>query len=264
MLLRIVSQHATRNSWNRSLLKFRSKTSCDIHLIRPNSTSSNAKTTPSTSDFRRILALALPERYRLGSAIGLLVISSGITMSVPYAIGKIIDIIYNLDQLKESDQESQKQLIRERLKKVCLGLTGIFLIGGVCNFGRVYLMRVSGQNITAALREKLFGSIVKQVIKHYPTSKYYWVCSGHSILWQEQDRRADQQTVSRHTAGQSDSDPAGEWWTEVDHDDSDRGGHDVLHVTAGRHSNINQSEVRVCPSWPWWDCPLFLLCQSLQ
>jgi hypothetical protein len=28
-------------------------------------------------------------------------------------------------------------------------------VGGICNFGRVYLMRVSGQNITAALRNNV-------------------------------------------------------------------------------------------------------------
>jgi hypothetical protein len=35
------------------------------------------------------------------------------------------------------------------------GLAGVFAVGGLCNFGRVYLMRVSGQNITAALRNKV-------------------------------------------------------------------------------------------------------------
>jgi len=110
----------------------------------------------------RLLSLAVPERFRLAAAIGLLVISSAVTMSVPFALGKIIDIIYNLDQLKNSDQETQKEAIRDRLKIVCLGLTGVFLLGGLCNFGRVYLMRVSGQNITANLRNKVFSSIARQ------------------------------------------------------------------------------------------------------
>ena len=92
-------------------------------------------------------------------------------MAVPYAIGKIIDIIYNLDQLREKDEETQKQLVRDRLEKVCLGLSGVFLIGGLCNFGRVYLMRVSGQNITAALRNKLFSSIVKQDTAFFDKNK---------------------------------------------------------------------------------------------
>ena len=79
---------------------------------------------------------------------------------VPFALGKIIDLIYSLDQLKTGTEEEQKALINDRLKKVrfrgyisisyepklmkvCLGLSGIFILGGLCNFGRIYLMRVS-------------------------------------------------------------------------------------------------------------------------
>jgi len=114
------------------------------------------------TELRRLLSLAVPEKYRLAAAMGLLIISSAVTMSVPFALGKIIDIIYNLDQLKSSDQEVQKLAIKDRLQRVCLGLTGVFLLGGLCNFGRVYLMRVSGQNITANLRNKVFSSIARQ------------------------------------------------------------------------------------------------------
>jgi len=138
-------------------------------IVRQKSTSNGSSKNP--KDFRRILSLAHPERYRLAAAIGLLVISSGITMAVPYAIGKIIDIIYNMDQLKQSEQESQKIIIRQRLEKVCAGLTAVFLVGGLCNFGRVYLMRVSGQNITAALRSNLFSSLVKQDTAFFDKNK---------------------------------------------------------------------------------------------
>eukprot|EP00092_Neocalanus_flemingeri_P007319 GFUD01007905.1.p1 GENE.GFUD01007905.1~~GFUD01007905.1.p1 ORF type:complete len:656 (-),score=137.59 GFUD01007905.1:193-2160(-) len=123
------------------------------------------------SEFRRLLSLASPERYRLAAAMGLLVISSAVTMSVPFALGKIIDIIYDLDQLKVSDQEAQKQVIRDRLQKVCLGLAGVFILGGLCNFGRVYMMRVSGQNITANLRNKIFSSIAKQETSFFDKNK---------------------------------------------------------------------------------------------
>ena len=41
--------------------------------------------------------------------------------SVPFALGKVIDIIYSMDQLKGSSLEQQKQEISKRLKWVCLG-----------------------------------------------------------------------------------------------------------------------------------------------
>jgi hypothetical protein len=40
---------------------------------------------------------------------------------VPFALGKVIDIIYSMDQLKGSSLEQQKQEISKRLKWVCLG-----------------------------------------------------------------------------------------------------------------------------------------------
>ncbi len=41
---------------------------------------------------------------------------------VPFALGKVIDIIYSMDQLKGSSLEQQKLEISKRLKWVCLGM----------------------------------------------------------------------------------------------------------------------------------------------
>ena len=40
---------------------------------------------------------------------------------MPFALGKVIDIIYSMDQLKGSSLEEQKQEISRRLKMVCIG-----------------------------------------------------------------------------------------------------------------------------------------------
>jgi ATP-binding cassette subfamily B (MDR/TAP) protein 10 len=55
-------------------------------------------------------------------------------MAVPFCLGRVIDIIYTAD--------SQK--MREDLTELSVVLLGVFLVGGLCNFGRVYLMSVSG------------------------------------------------------------------------------------------------------------------------
>ena len=67
--------------------------------------------------------------------VGLLLISSAVTMAVPFGIGKVIDIIYT--------QESGDML--ERLWGFCKMLLLVFVIGAVANMGRVYLMRTSGK-----------------------------------------------------------------------------------------------------------------------
>lgn len=60
-------------------------------------------------------------------------------MIVPYALGKLLDIIYsNAEEMKAA---------KARLQDFCLMLGGIFLIGGVANFGRVYLFNSACKSI---------------------------------------------------------------------------------------------------------------------
>lgn len=71
----------------------------------------------------------------LTGAVGLLFISSTVTLSVPFCVGYVIDII------NTAAKEGQ---MRQKLNTICTVLCGVFLVGGLANFGRVYLMQVSG------------------------------------------------------------------------------------------------------------------------
>lgn len=68
--------------------------------------------------------------------MGLLLISSSVTMAIPFSLGKILDIIYN----SSKDLEAA----RTKLNNLCGGLLVIFIIGALCNFGRVYIMSTAG------------------------------------------------------------------------------------------------------------------------
>ena len=70
----------------------------------------------------------------VSGAICLLLVSSSVTMAVPFFLGKVIDVIYTTDTEK----------MKDNLNKLCIGLLGIFVVGGLCNFGRIYLMSISG------------------------------------------------------------------------------------------------------------------------
>lgn len=83
---------------------------------------------PQRSDFYRLLLLGRKEKWVFLAAMGCLLVSSSITMGVPYSIGRILDIIFT------------EQVAKEKLKEFCAILVGIFVIGGVANFGRIYLM----------------------------------------------------------------------------------------------------------------------------
>ncbi|XP_047028238.1 ATP-binding cassette sub-family B member 10, mitochondrial [Helicoverpa zea] len=107
-----------------------------------------------TSELKRLFTLAEPEKWTLAGAIGFLIISSSVTMAIPFSLGQVLDIIYS----STSDLASA----REKLDTLCLMLCGVFLVGGLCNFGRVYLMSISGQRMTQSLRRQVYGAIMRQ------------------------------------------------------------------------------------------------------
>ncbi|CAL4129641.1 unnamed protein product, partial [Meganyctiphanes norvegica] len=141
-----------------------SVTTTSVQLSASNAKSSvteEPKRKMSASEFKRLLSLAEPEKYALASAIGLLAVSSTITMAVPFALGHVIDIIYTADST----------VMKENLDRVTLILSAVFLTGALANFGRVFLMNVSGQRITRTLRSSVFNSIMSQEIAFFDTNK---------------------------------------------------------------------------------------------
>lgn len=72
----------------------------------------------------------------LPAAVGFLAVSSVITMSAPFFLGKIIDVIYT----------NPGQDYGDSLTRLCAGLTCVFLCGAAANAIRVYLMQSSGQS----------------------------------------------------------------------------------------------------------------------
>ncbi|KAJ3896446.1 P-loop containing nucleoside triphosphate hydrolase protein [Lentinula edodes] len=108
------------------------------------------------SSFRKIVALAKPERKPLTTAVGLLLLSSAVTMSIPFTIGKLIDFFSSVNP------------------QIPLGLSiwqasGVLLFlfsaGAAANAGRTYLMRMSGQRIVARLREQTYSAALHQEVE---------------------------------------------------------------------------------------------------
>jgi ABC-type multidrug transport system fused ATPase/permease subunit len=56
----------------------------------------------SSSSFRKIVALAKQEKRPLLLAVGLLLVSSSVAMSVPFTIGKLIDFFSSANPVSES------------------------------------------------------------------------------------------------------------------------------------------------------------------
>ena len=103
-----------------------------------------------------------------------------------------------MDQLKsdKSKEKTKKEDIQKTLNKVCLILVGVFGLGGLANFGRVYLMRIAAQNITARLRTSVFGSIVKQEAGYFDKTK-----TGELVNRLSADSQLVSQAVTQQISG---------------------------------------------------------------
>ncbi|XP_018605150.2 ATP-binding cassette sub-family B member 10, mitochondrial [Scleropages formosus] len=112
-------------------------------------------------DLRRLMELARPQRWRLTAALCFLVVSSTVTMSAPFFLGKVIDTIYMTpgDDFKTS------------LTSLCAMLSGVFLTGAAANAIRIYLIQTSGQQIVRKLRESLFSSILRQELGFFDKTR---------------------------------------------------------------------------------------------
>lgn len=107
---------------------------------------------------RRLLSLAGPDKFYILGGLSLLIISSLVSMSIPFGIGKVIDVVF-----KEGDGV-------EHLREYSLVITSVFLVGASANFGRIYLFNCAAQNIVARVRKSLFSSIMKQEAAFFDVS----------------------------------------------------------------------------------------------
>lgn len=96
----------------------------------------------SKKEIKRLFSLAKNEKWYLIAAVGCLVVSSVVTLGVPRFIGKVMDMIV-MDNFP-----------REKLHAFCLILFGVFVVGGLANFGRIYLMNSASKSIDTNLNKQ--------------------------------------------------------------------------------------------------------------
>jgi len=97
-------------------------------------------------------------------AIVLLCISSAVAMSVPFSIGKIIDIATSKVQVQD--------LFGLSLPHFYIALGCVLCIGSACNFGRVILLRIVGERTAAHLRSRLYQKTIRQDAAFYDSNRH--------------------------------------------------------------------------------------------
>ena len=113
----------------------------------------------------RLLKIARPEAKKLGFAFFFLLISSGITMSIPFSIGKI------MDTATKSVAEGGGELFGLSLPMFYSALGGILLVGAAANYGRIIILRIVGERIVARLRSKLFRQTFVQDAEFFDANR---------------------------------------------------------------------------------------------
>ncbi|PLB37861.1 ATP-binding cassette permease mdr2 [Aspergillus candidus] len=98
----------------------------------------------------RLLSIARPESKKLGFAFLFLLVSSSITMSIPFSIGRI------MDAATKSTENVGTEVFGLSLPMFYGALAGILAVGAAANYGRIIILRIVGERIVARLRSKLF------------------------------------------------------------------------------------------------------------
>ncbi|KAJ4290518.1 ATP-binding cassette permease mdl1 [Kalmusia sp. IMI 367209] len=97
----------------------------------------------------RLIKIASPEAKTLSWAFVFLLMSSAVSMSVPFSIGKILDIA-------TQPEGSKELLFGMDITTFYVALAGVLATGAACNFGRIIILRIVGERIVARLRSQLY------------------------------------------------------------------------------------------------------------
>lgn len=96
----------------------------------------------------RLIKIAKPEIRWLGISFFFLLISSGVTMSIPFSVGRILDIA--------SSSKDETTVLGLTLNQFFMCFAAFMTLGAMANFGRVVLLRIVGERVVARLRTQLY------------------------------------------------------------------------------------------------------------
>lgn len=100
------------------------------------------------AEILRLIKIARPEVKWLGISCVFLLISSAVTMSIPFSVGRILDIA--------TSSKDAPTVLGLTLNQFFLGFAAFMTLGALANFGRVVLLRIVGERVVARLRTQLY------------------------------------------------------------------------------------------------------------
>ncbi|WFD06201.1 hypothetical protein MVES1_001543 [Malassezia vespertilionis] len=105
----------------------------------------------------RIYALMMPEKRNMLVALVLLLIASGVTLSVPFTIGKVVDFFSTPDVSLP---------LGLTLPTVAALLLLVFAFGAMARAGSNILLELSGVRVIQRMRDRTFASAIRQDVAY--------------------------------------------------------------------------------------------------
>ena len=120
-----------------------------VNLSARLSSGKSQKNSAGFGEIWRLIKIARPEAKWLALAFAFLLVSSSITMSIPFSIGKILD-------LATKDPAEGNTLFGLDINQFYLALGVVLTFGAAANYGRIIILRIVGERIVARLRSQLY------------------------------------------------------------------------------------------------------------
>lgn len=120
-----------------------------VNLAAKLSKEGKGQTKAGAGEVWRLIKIARPELRWLALAFVFLVFSSSVSMSIPFSIGRILD-------LATQGNPDEVRLFGFTLNQFFYGLGAVLTLGAITSFGRVIILRIVGERVVARLRSQLY------------------------------------------------------------------------------------------------------------
>lgn len=112
----------------------------------------------------RLLKIARPELKWLGVAFVFLLISSSVTMSIPFSVGRILD-------LATQGNAEDTRILGLTQTQFFVAFATFLTVGAMANFGRIILLRIVGERVVARLRSQLYRRTYTQDAEFFDANR---------------------------------------------------------------------------------------------
>lgn len=119
-------------------------------------------TSADSASIMKLIALAKPQWKLLTVGVSCLVLSTGVSLSVPWVIGKIIDFF--------APGSKELLLFGLPLEQAAGALAIVLIIGAIANAGRSICLRLAGQRTVAQIRNKTYRQYLALPPSHIETA----------------------------------------------------------------------------------------------